>query len=50
MHHAEGAMKRAEGVQRDADYLLDCNWFEYYWRIVSFNRYQEWVKEQSKKK
>lgn len=42
-------MSRAEGDKQKADYLFDCSWFEYYWRIVEYNRYQERVKEQLEK-
>lgn len=32
-------IKRSQGNQKEADYLLDCTWFEYYYRIVIYNQY-----------
>lgn len=46
---SDSCMSRAEGDKQKADYLFDCSWFEYYWRIVEYNRYQERVKEQLEK-
>lgn len=38
-------MSRADGDTAKADYLFDCGWFEYYYRIATFNRHQERVKK-----
>lgn len=30
---------RANGDQRQADYLFDCSYFEYYYRMMAYNNY-----------
>lgn len=42
-------LRRTEGNQREADYLLDGTWFEYYWRLAMFNQYVRQVKEEMEK-
>lgn len=44
---AMSCLKRAKGDQQKADYLFDCSYFEYYYRIMNFNQY---VKETAPKK
>lgn len=41
-------MSRAEGDKTKADYLFNTTYFEYYWSIVEYNRYQDRLKEQLK--
>jgi hypothetical protein len=41
-------MSRAEGDKTKADYLFNVTYFEYFWAIVEYNRYQERIKEQIK--
>jgi hypothetical protein len=43
-------MMRAEGDKQKADYLFETGWFNYYWGLVEFNRYQDKVKEMMKQK
>lgn len=45
----QSCLDRAEGNQRDADYLQDCTYFEYFWRIVQYNTYAKRVKAAMKK-
>lgn len=39
-------MRRAAGIQSEADYLLNCNVFDYYQRLVIGHRYSEYMTEQ----
>lgn len=39
-------MSRAQGNQQLADYLFDTNVFEYYYRVLSWNKYNEDMKQQ----
>lgn len=53
MSFTSSCMTRAQGNQREADYLMDCSYFEYYWRIVQYNQYckqQEEAIERAKNK
>lgn len=53
MSFTSSCMTRAQGNQREADYLMDCGYFEYYWRIVQYNQYckqQEEAIEKAKNK
>lgn len=38
----------AQGVQSEADYILNCNYFEYYYRLMNSKWYGEMVKESMK--
>lgn len=40
-------LNRAQGNQREADYLMDCTWFEYYWRLAMYNKHAAEVKRLS---
>ena len=42
---ADSCLRRAEGDQQKADYLFDCSYFEYYYRIRNYNRYIDFVKK-----
>lgn len=46
---ANSCMIRAQGNQREADYLSDCSYFEYYWRIVQYNKWAKKQEEELKK-
>jgi|GEM_PF-4346763 len=41
---------RAQGDAIKAEQLLDCSYFEYYWRVVLYNIYCDKVKEANTKK
>lgn len=43
-------IKRANGNQKEADYLLNCTWFEYYYRIVIYNKYSKELEDEAKKR
>lgn len=45
----DSCMRRAEGDQQKADYLFNCSYWEYYYRMMSHNQYVEWHNEQAKK-
>lgn len=49
MNFNMSCIKRAQGNQREADYLMDCSWFEYYYRIVVSNNYAHEIEEEIKK-
>lgn len=49
MNFNMSCIKRAQGVQKEADYLMDCSWFEYYYRIVVYNNYAHEMEEEMKK-
>jgi len=36
----QSCLARAEGDQQQADYLANCTYFEYYYRILNYN---EWL-------
>lgn len=46
----DGALRRCSGDVEKADYLMNCTYFEYYWRLKGLNSYGEWMSEQMKKK
>jgi hypothetical protein len=46
---AVSAMKRAQGDQRLADYILDKPYWEYYWDLLNYNQYCEEVKPKNTK-
>lgn len=39
-------MSRAQGNQQLADYIFDTNVFEYYYRVLSWNKYNEDMRQQ----
>lgn len=41
---AQSCIARAEGNQKEADYLSDCSYFDYYYRILNYN---EWAKRRA---
>ena len=43
------ALKLTSGNMREADYVIDCSYFEYYYRIAMLNQYGEWMEKQMKK-
>lgn len=45
----DSCMKRAEGKQSEADYLMNCSYFEYYNRLLVYKRYAEWQKSEMDK-
>lgn len=38
---AQSTLRRADGDQQKADYLMDCGYWEYFWRIVQYNQFIE---------
>lgn len=42
-------LKRAQGNQKEADYLSDCTWFEYYYRVAMYNIYCADLEQENKK-
>jgi hypothetical protein len=38
---AESCLRRADGDQQKADYLYNCPYWEYYYRIMQYNRLME---------
>lgn len=42
----QSALMRAEGKQIEADYLLDCGYFDYYYRCLQYKKYCDTVKAQ----
>jgi hypothetical protein len=48
-NYTDSCLRRAQGNQREADYLMDCGYFEYYYRVVKYNEYVKWHNEQMKK-
>jgi hypothetical protein len=42
------AMKRADGKVSEADYLMNCSYFEWYSRMYHGNLYNDWLKTQYK--
>lgn len=32
-------LMRADGNQKDADYIEDCSYFDYYYRIIKYNEF-----------
>lgn len=49
MSFNESALRRADGNQQKADYLLDCSYFEWYYRIAMYNNFVNWKNEEIKK-
>jgi hypothetical protein len=45
----QSCLVRAQGDQQKADYLMNCGYFEYYYRILQYNKYCDWHAEQLKK-
>lgn len=41
INYSLDALSRAEGDQKLADYLMDCTFYEYYYRILTFKRYAD---------
>ncbi len=47
-NYTDSCLRRAQGNQQAADYLMDCGYFEYYYRVVKYNEYVKWHNEQMK--
>lgn len=41
---------RAEGDQQKADYLFNCSYFEYFWRLKGYNEYAKEMEKRMKEK
>jgi hypothetical protein len=48
--YIDNALKRTSGDYQKADWLLDCSYWEYYYRITRLNKYAEDYNESLKKK
>lgn len=38
---SQSCLRRADGDQHKADYLFDCGYWEYYFRVENYNKYME---------
>jgi hypothetical protein len=48
MAFTNSCLYRAEGNQEQADYLFNCSYFEYYYRMVAYNKYVERKNDEAK--
>jgi len=46
----QSALRRADGKTSEADYIMNCGYFEFYERILHGIDYGKWVAEQMKQK